>query len=277
MTKTIKLGVAELCALASEMDSVLRDSRLAKFFELAPGVFRLKFSSPTRGEANVLCDVGFGAFLASRVPESPTAPTQFAAAVRSRLDNAALRGVALVGGDRVMRFDFEKQGRFALVFEFIGSGNALLLDSNEKIVFVWKPAVYAARKLALRELYVAPPAGGKPQTAADAAVRALRSSTDIEQAYWNARGSDAPENENRETSRLRALEKSLEAQRAAVPALESEERDALAAGKWIKENRSECEELIGAAKKSNGERGVAVLKKFKAGRSGAFVEIEIDF
>ncbi len=271
MAKTIKLGVAELEAVASETDSALRDSRLAKFFELAPGVFRLKFSSPAHGEANVLCDLNFGAFLATRVPESPAAPTQFAAAVRSRLDNAALRGVTLVGGDRVMRFDFEKQERFALVFEFVGSGNALLLDSNEKIVFVWKPAVYAARKLALRELYAPPPQGGKPRAATGGEARALRSSTEIEQEYWQTRANATPDKtETHESARLRALEKSLEAQHAAVPALESEEREALAAGKWIKENRAECEELIGAAKKSD-ER---VLKKFKARRSGAFVEID---
>jgi len=253
-----------LHGIASEGNAVLADARLVKFFEISPGVFRLKFNSQTKGEVNVLVDLGFGAFLARRVPESPSAPTQFAAAVRSRVDNALLRGVSLVNDDRILRFDFEKKEKFALVFEFVGKGNALLLDERGVIVFVWKPAVYAARRLALREKYVAPPAGGKTPSAESV----VRSNAEIEAVYWASEGERAPK--KKENAVLRALEKSLEAQRAALPALEREENDALAAGNWVKEHRGECEEIIAAAK-TGDERA---LKKSKAKKDGAFVELE---
>ena len=264
-----KLGFTELNAAAKEADAALAGARLAKFFELSPasgrGVFRLKFNSQAKGEVNVLVDLGFGAFLATRVPESPEAPTQFVAAARSKIDNALLRGVSLVNNDRVLRFDFEKKEKFALVFEFIGKGNALLLDEPGKIVFVWKPAVYSSRKLALREVYVAPPAGGK--TPASAGV--VRSNADVETDYWS--GENAKPVEKKENAALRGLEKSLEAQRAALPTLKREESEALAAGNWIKENRETAEALITAAK--TGDE--SALKKLKAKKDGAFCELDV--
>ncbi len=262
-----KLGFAELNAAVKDADAALAGARLAKFFELSPGVFRLKFNSQTKGEVNVLVDLGFGAFLATRVPESPEAPTQFASAVRSKIDNAVLNGVSLVNNDRVLRFDFEKKEKFALVFEFVGSGNALLLGDGAKIVFVWKPAVYSSRKLALREQYAAPPAGGKTPSAESVA----RSNTEIEADYWSAgdaAGGAAPR--KKENRALAALEKSLEAQRASLPMLEDEENGALAAGNWIKEHRDECEEITAAAKSNDGP----ALKKARAKKSGATVEID---
>jgi predicted ribosome quality control (RQC) complex YloA/Tae2 family protein len=259
-----KTSVFELRAAAVEANAVLVGARLAKFFEVAPGVFRLKLNSQSKGEVNVLVDLSFGAFLASRVPPSPEAPTRFAAAVRSRIDNAVLKNVCLVNNDRIVRFDFEKKEIFSLVFEFVGKGNALLLDAaNGKIVFVWKPAKYSSRKLFVREIYSPPPAGGN----APAETSAVRTSAEIEAAYWVV---EKPV-EKKENRALAALEKSLAAQRAALPELEREEREALAAGGWIREHRSECEEIISGAKAGDA----AVLKKRGARKNGAFVEADV--
>ncbi|MEM0475265.1 MAG: NFACT family protein [Candidatus Norongarragalinales archaeon] len=267
MKKMKKLSVAELGAASREANAVLAGARLSRFFETATrtGVFRLKFNSPQRGEVNVLVDLSFGAFLATQIPPSPEKPSAFAAAVRSRLTNAFLRGVSLVNNDRILRFDFEKKEKFALVFEFVGAGNALLLENNE-ILFVWKRTAYSARRLAPKEVYRPPPAGGNPPKES-----APRASAEIEREYWlQKKGGEAIARGERKE--LCALEKALAAQREALHAFEKEEANAATAGEWIKTHSGECEELIAAAKSKDS----GVLKKFKARRDGAFVEFEAD-
>ncbi|MFA4945988.1 MAG: NFACT family protein [Candidatus Micrarchaeia archaeon] len=158
-----EMGNLDYAFLLPEL-SALAGSHLEQFYELSPGLFRLRFKSRDTN-VNVLADVANGrCYPASSFPESPRLPTGFASFVRKHFAGKRLESVEQVNFDRIIRFRFGGSG--SLLFEFFQNGNALALDANNVILLPFKRGEYSARKIARGEAYLVPPQNRKaPQQA----------------------------------------------------------------------------------------------------------------
>lgn len=146
--------------IARELDAALVGAFLNKVYELRPGVLRFKFHK--KGEINLLVELGWGAYLASKLEEPPDSPSHFATLLRRKLANAIVKGVKQLNFDRVMSIAFSTAGgEYSLVFEMLGKGNALLCSGTGSILGVYRVEQFAARSLKIGQEYVLPPSGKK--------------------------------------------------------------------------------------------------------------------
>ena len=123
-----------------------------------PGGFRLKFRKQGT-QYNLVVELGSRIHLSQLLPEAPAEPTSFVKLLRSELENAVLEKLEQINFDRVLALNFSRQR--TLVFEQLGKGNALLLDSENKILRPMRGEEFSSRKLRKGELYSPPPSSKK--------------------------------------------------------------------------------------------------------------------
>ncbi|NUN11028.1 fibronectin/fibrinogen-binding protein [Candidatus Micrarchaeota archaeon] len=136
--------------------SSLSGAFFVKPYLVDAGVYRLKFNSKTMGNVNVLIELPNRLNFTKYVDESNESDglVKF---LRESLENARVKSIKQLNEDRVVCFCFEKKEEFNLVFELFGKGNALLCDSEMKILRVITKAEYSARTLKRGEVYALPP------------------------------------------------------------------------------------------------------------------------
>jgi predicted ribosome quality control (RQC) complex YloA/Tae2 family protein len=85
-------------------------------------------------------------------------PGQFAVFMRKHLGNARIIAIEQRRFERIIEFHVEnKNGRFTLLLELLPPGNALLLNSDGKIINLLEPQRHGQRLLRGGALYVPPP------------------------------------------------------------------------------------------------------------------------
>jgi len=129
----------------------LEGRHLDKFYELRPGVFRMKI-----GSDSVLIELGKRLHITKLLEEAPE-PTGFAMKVRKELCGRRLCEVRQRGRDRIIIFDF---GGIELVAEMFGGGN-LLLVRDGRIISVYERKEWKGRSLKAGEEYAFPPSDEK--------------------------------------------------------------------------------------------------------------------
>ncbi|MEW5996931.1 MAG: NFACT family protein [Candidatus Micrarchaeota archaeon] len=125
----------------------LEGKRLDKFYELRPGVFRMKI-----GSDSVLIELGKRLHITRLLEEAPE-PTGFVMKARKELGGRKLREVRQRGRDRIIIFDF---GGMELVAEMFGAGN-LVLVGDGKIIAVYEKKEWKGRVLKPGGEYSFPP------------------------------------------------------------------------------------------------------------------------
>ena len=124
---------------------------LDKFYELRPGVFRMKI-----GSDSVLIELGKRLHITKLLEEAPEL-TGFVMKVRKELGGRKLKEVRQRGRDRIIIFDF---GGMELVAEMFGGGNIVLVE-NGKINYVYEKKEWKDRSLKPGENYSFPPSDEK--------------------------------------------------------------------------------------------------------------------
>jgi len=129
----------------------LEGKHLDKFYELRPGVLRMKI-----GSDSVLIELGKRLHITKLLEEAPE-PTGFAMKARKELGGRKLREVRQKGRDRIVVFDF---GGVELVAEMFGQGNLAIVGGG-KILSVYERREWKGRNLKPGEEYSFPPSEEK--------------------------------------------------------------------------------------------------------------------
>lgn len=129
----------------------LEGKHLDKFYELRPGVFRMKI-----GSDSVLIELGKRLHITRLLEEAPE-PTGFVMKARKELGGRKLREVRQRGRDRIIIFDF---GGIELIAEMFGGGN-LVIARDGKIISVYEKKEWKGRALKPGEQYSFPPSEEK--------------------------------------------------------------------------------------------------------------------
>lgn len=91
-------------------------------------------------------------------------PVPFVNTLRKHLDHARLTKIIQDHFERILEFQFSKQGEsFFLYIELFSKGNIILCDSNKVILAIMKSQAWKDRLLKPRETYKAPPPTGSLQ------------------------------------------------------------------------------------------------------------------
>ncbi len=126
--------------------------RLDKFIDYSGKSYRLRI-----GKTDIAIDAPARMCITKYIRDSPATPTDFAFAVRKRIDNSRLVSVSLHEADRVVVFEFEKEGEaFRLVFEMFSSGNCVLLSGDGTCLVAAEYNEWKDREIRQKKQYLFP-------------------------------------------------------------------------------------------------------------------------
>jgi predicted ribosome quality control (RQC) complex YloA/Tae2 family protein len=144
--------------------SPLVGRRLSKIQLIGERIFRLKF-----GDAEILAEPGKRMHLTRYVKEAEEA-NSFVEFAKKYLDNKILRGIGLIGTDRIVKFDF---GEVSLIFEMFGKGNLMLVDGAGMIMRPLVREEWKDRTIMAGRPYVPPPSKNLPFEPTEEDIAAL--------------------------------------------------------------------------------------------------------
>jgi len=162
-----KMGNLDFFFLQREL-ARLEGAFFSKAYELEPGLLRLRFNHKTRGNVDLIVELGKRIHETRFLQETPEKPSHFAGELRRLLNNGRLLSVRQLNLDRILAFELQKAEKFFLVFEMLGAGNALLCDSKMRIIAPYARAEYSIRSIKRNVSYQPPPQEKKPALEAKA-------------------------------------------------------------------------------------------------------------
>lgn len=133
-----RLSSLDLKILISEFEKSLKGYRLQNIYNLTSNnrSFLLKFSVPD-SKFNVVLESGFKVYITDFQRPTQPEPSNFTAKLRKHLKTKRLTNIKQVGDDRIAVLEFS-DGFYYLVLEFFSAGNIILLDSNLKILSLFR-------------------------------------------------------------------------------------------------------------------------------------------
>ncbi|KAG7698882.1 hypothetical protein KL949_001851 [Ogataea haglerorum] len=128
----------DIRVLVKEIEHAIKGHRLQNVYNLVtnPRSFLLKFSVPD-SKANLVVENGFKVYLTEFQRPTAPEPSSFVVKLRKHLKSRRLSNIKQVGHDRVVVLEFG-DGMYYLVLEFFSAGNIILLDSDRKILSLFR-------------------------------------------------------------------------------------------------------------------------------------------
>ncbi|MGC9156752.1 MAG: NFACT family protein [Candidatus Micrarchaeia archaeon] len=145
------IAASELFVAVQELKRLIEGKRLNNFYDLSGNAFRLDF------EENAVY-VRLGKTInATRFKEEAGQASQFAIAIRKYVKGARLEAIKQRGMDRLVFLKFSRGiEKYWLIFEMFAKGNAVLVDSERKILQVFAKREFKDRSLTVSSKYVLP-------------------------------------------------------------------------------------------------------------------------
>lgn len=203
----MELSGFEFGSLAGKLDSALAGYYVNNVYLTGSSSVVLRMHRSDRPELSLVISPRLGAWLSrSEFPRAPLDP--FLSALRGRLIRAKFVAVKSFEGERILRLEFSLgEERLAVVGEFFGAGNVLLLDSDGVIVACLNRIEAKARILRPGLTYTLPASKALPLSKVDTAHLStiLASNQPVEKLL--GRGLAAPRRVIEETLRRSGIEK----------------------------------------------------------------------
>ncbi|KAG7886409.1 hypothetical protein KL938_000062 [Ogataea parapolymorpha] len=133
-----RVSAFDIRVLVKEIEHAIKGHRLQNVYNLVanPRSFLLKFSVPD-SKANLVIESGFKVYLTEFQRPTAPEPSNFVVKLRKHLKSRRLSNIKQVGNDRVVVLEFG-DGMYYLVLEFFSAGNIILLDSDRKILSLFR-------------------------------------------------------------------------------------------------------------------------------------------
>ena len=153
-----EITALELGLAIRELNAKLAGSYLKKFYDLGNGSFRMSFHN-SDGNRIIFCSLLHTLNETGFLEESGAA-TNFAIAMRKRVEDSKVIGIRQHGSDRIAVVDVQSGGKsHRMVIEMFGRGNLLLLDEEDVIELCYKQISYKDRDIRPRAKYRFPESG----------------------------------------------------------------------------------------------------------------------
>ncbi len=153
--------------IAAELGK-LASSYFKNFYELKGGSFMLTFSKEGKETAvyvNLAKTINETEF-----KEKAGAPSEFALAVRKKLEKSRVEGVKQHGNDRVLEIDFSGKEPRRMIIEMFDRGNLILVGKEGFVELAYKSRNFKERSVRKGAIYSFPPQGGRPVSYEEAEV-----------------------------------------------------------------------------------------------------------
>lgn len=147
------LSSKELGAIVKEL-GVLVSSYFKNFYELSEGSFLITFSKE-RKEIAVYVNLARTVNL-TEFKEKSEAPTEFALALRKKLEGGRVESVEQHGSDRILVINFSGRDASRLIIEMFDKGNLLFVNKENLIELVYRSRSFKERSLRKSMVYVFP-------------------------------------------------------------------------------------------------------------------------
>jgi len=156
------LSSVDVLVLSRELHELLSGARFDKAYSLAGDGLRIRFHLSGTGLKDVVILPNFLCVSGFEYPQTET-PYNFPMVLRKHLEGLTLTKVEQHGFDRIVEFSLEgNKGKFLLIVELFSTGNAILCDSEKKIIGILNRQHWKDRVLKPGEEYLYPPSDGNP-------------------------------------------------------------------------------------------------------------------
>ncbi|MCL4379648.1 MAG: NFACT family protein [Candidatus Marsarchaeota archaeon] len=144
----------ELSVLAKELQE-LAGSRIARFYEVEDGRFRVRVK---RGKESIDMQIMLShAINRTRYTEKQGSPTDFAMAVRKRIEGSTIESIRQINDDRILEIDVRKGDKhLGMILEMFGQGNLIIVDSGMDILLAYRRRQFRGRRIDVGEVYAPP-------------------------------------------------------------------------------------------------------------------------
>lgn len=151
----------ELGMVIAELKPKLIGGYLKKFYDLGNDSFRFSFHNAS-GNIIVYCNL-MSTFNETSFSEEAGAATNFAIAMRRRIEDSKVIGISQYGSDRIAIIELQGKGTvYRVVMEMFGKGNLILLNADGKIELCYKNASYKDREIKPKRDYIFPKSEAVP-------------------------------------------------------------------------------------------------------------------
>jgi len=144
------LNALDLMAIVREFKS-LHQAYISNVYQISDSIFQFKFGG---FKCNVIFELGRRINISGFDFEKPKIPSNFCNFLRSRISRAKVLEVSQLGFDRII--GFKLSNGLSLIFELMDGGNILVLDSEGKIIGVYRERESGGRRLFNGEIYCPP-------------------------------------------------------------------------------------------------------------------------
>jgi len=148
------LNALDLMAIVREFKP-LHQAYISNVYQISDSIFQFKFGG---FKCNVIFELGRRINISGFDFEKPKIPSSFCNFLRSRISRAKVLEVSQLGFDRII--SFKLSNGLSLVFELMDGGNILILDSEGKIIGVYRERESGGRRLFNGEIYCPPKVRG---------------------------------------------------------------------------------------------------------------------
>lgn len=148
------ISTAELAVLAKELQE-FDGFYIEKFYEVSENRFRLRLKR-NKEQCNVQVILSHTINKTSYI-EKQEQPTNFAIAVRSKIEGFQIREIRQLGDDRIVVFRLEKGDvEFNMIIEMFDNGNVILADKSMNIFLVYRNRQFRDRAIKPNVGYMPP-------------------------------------------------------------------------------------------------------------------------
>jgi predicted ribosome quality control (RQC) complex YloA/Tae2 family protein len=275
------LSSIELGIIAKELE-VLVSSYFKNFYELEENSFLLTFSKERREIAvyvNLARTVNLTEF-----KERTHAPTEFALAVRKKLESNRVESVMQHDSDRILVIAFSGKEKRRMIIEMFDRGNLLLLNKDGIIELAYRNRSFRERSVRRGVAYSFPQQRGSVHRQAESEMlkevesgKFASLSALLDSLYLEERRTQTNPEKSREAEELR---KSIEKLRKQIEEMKSKEDEYKRIASRIFERMGEVNELLAQVKKSRAksaeELGATNIKVKRLDAKKKTVTIELD-
>ncbi len=146
-----EMASLELHLAIKELKDKIEGSYLRKFYEDGKGSFRMQFYN-NGATTSVYCSL-LASFNSTKYSLESQAGTQFAIAMRKRIENAKVKRLYQYGMDRIIIIELSAKGQeYSIVIEMFGRGN-LILVKDGAIDLCYKRIIYKDREIRSKAKY----------------------------------------------------------------------------------------------------------------------------
>jgi predicted ribosome quality control (RQC) complex YloA/Tae2 family protein len=149
-----EIATLEIAALVSELKRI-EGFYIDSFYEIGKNEFRIRLSRGSE-KLNMKCLLNHAFNITSYI-EIVERPTNFAIAMRKRIESSVIEKVNQYNHDRIIELVIKSMGSLShILFEMFGKGNLILTDSEMRITLAYMQRDFRERSIRSGKIYVPP-------------------------------------------------------------------------------------------------------------------------